>query len=182
MEIKLNTGDKITIPEDCEATIEGNQIIIKKQEGFKDGDILISKDSKYSKYFVIFKSYDKTTKFAFNSYFNSVDILNFYWFTEGFRLATEKEKQEFFDELKAKGLKWNAETKQIEKIRRRANKGEKFIFINALGGVDSTKEQNREIDDALWKASNYYLPNEKEQAIKDAERIRAIFKERTKLR
>lgn len=72
MEIKLNTGDKITIPEDCEATIEGNQIIIKKQEGFKDGDILISKDSKYSKYFVIFKSYDKTTKFAFNSYFNSI--------------------------------------------------------------------------------------------------------------
>ena len=102
MEIKLNTGDKITIPEDYEATIEGNQIIIKKQEGFKDGDILISKDSKYSKYFVIFKSYDKTTKFAFNSYFNSVDILNFYWFTEGFRLATEKEKQEFFDELKNK--------------------------------------------------------------------------------
>lgn len=39
MEIKLNTGDKITIPEDCEATIEGNQIIIKKQEGFKDGDL-----------------------------------------------------------------------------------------------------------------------------------------------
>lgn len=177
MKILLSTGDKVTFPEDYEVTIEGNQIIIKKQEGFKDGDILISKDSKY---FVIFKSYDKTTKFAFNSYFNSVDILNFYWFTEGFRLATEKEKQEFFDELKAKGLKWNAETKQMEKIRERVPLYSKYLFINSYGNVSGTIEYNDPSDDRKFNSGNYYLSEEREQAEKDAERIKAIFKERIK--
>ena len=179
MEIKLNTGDKITIPEDCEAIVEDNQIIIKKQEEFKDGDILISKDSKY---FVIFKSYDKTTNYAFNSYFNSVDILNFYWFTEGFRLATEKEKQEFFDELKAKDLRWNAETKQIEKIRNRVACGEVYLYIDKNGIICQMHDLYDAFDTQLYNIGNYYLLEEKEQAEKDAERIRAIFKERTKLR
>lgn len=181
MKILLSTGDKITIPEDCEATIEDNQIIIKKQEGFKDGDILISKDSKYSKYFVIFKSYDKTTKFAFNSYFNSADILNFYWFTEGFRLATEEEKQEFFDELKAKDLRWNSETKQIEKIRKRAMEDETYLYIHRDGNVHQTQESYSFFDNILYNLGNYYLLEERKQAEKDAERIKAIFKERTKL-
>lgn len=179
MKILLSTGDKITIPEDCEAIVEDNQIIIKKQEGFKDGDILISKDSKY---FVIFKSYDKTTNYAFNSYFNSADILNFYWFTEGFRLATEKEKQEFFDELKAKDLRWNAETKQMEKIRERVPLYSKYLFINSYGNVSGTIEYNDPSDDKKYNSGNYYLLEEREQAEKDAERIKAIFKERTKLR
>lgn len=44
MEIKLNAGDRINIPENCKATIEDNQIIIEEQkEDFKDGDVLHSK-------------------------------------------------------------------------------------------------------------------------------------------
>lgn len=179
MKILLSTGDKVTFPEDCGATIEGNQIIIKKQEEFKDGDILISK---YNKRIVIFSNYKKDNKRAFFSYFNSTNDPNdSTWFTKNFRLATEKEKQEFFDELKAKGLKWNAETKQMEKIRGRVPLYSKYLFINSYGNVSGTIEYNDPSDDKKFNSGNYYLLEEREQAEKDAEKIRTIFKERLKL-
>lgn len=178
MEIKLNTGDKITIPEDCEATIEGNQIIIKKQEEFKDGDILISK---YNKRIVIFSNYKKDNKRAFYSYFNNTNDSNdSIWFTKNFRLVTEEEKQKFFDELKAKGLKWNAETKKMEKFRKRVASGESYLYINFVG-IYQTQDCRSPFDDRKFNSGNYYLLKEREQAEKDAERIKAIFKERTKL-
>jgi len=60
MEIKLNAGDKITIPTGCKATIEDDLIIIEeKQEEFKDGDILRSTISNRT---IIFKSYKKDSK------------------------------------------------------------------------------------------------------------------------
>ena len=43
MEIKLSAGDRINIPENCQARIEDNQIIIDEQKELKDGDILHSK-------------------------------------------------------------------------------------------------------------------------------------------
>lgn len=179
MEIKLNTGDKITIPEDCEATIEGNQIIIKKQEEFKDGDILISK---YRRRIVIFSNYSKNSQYLFDSYFNSTDDLDFDWFTKNFRHTTEEEKQKFFDSLKAKGLKWNAETKQMEKIRKRVASGESYLYIDVYGNIHKTLEFHKVSDNLLYNLGNYYLLEEKEQAEKDAEKIKAIFKEKTKLR
>lgn len=178
MKILLSTGDKVTFPEDCEATIEGNQVVIKKREGFKDGDILISR---FQKEFVIFSNYSKNTQYLFDSYFNNTDNLDFDWFANNFRLATEKEKQEFFDELKAKGLKWNAETKQMEKIRERVPLYSKYLFINSYGNVSGTIEYNDPSDDRKFNSGNYYLLEEREQAEKDAEKIRTFFKERLKL-
>lgn len=180
MEIKLNAGDKITIPAGCKATIEDNQIIIKEQKEFKDGDILISK---YRKLIVIFSNYKKDNKLVFHSYFNSAnDPDDYTWFTEKFRPITEKEKQEFFDELKAKGLKWNAETKQMEKIIRRAIGGESYLYIDMFGDIYRTQDYHGPFDDSHYNLGNYYLLEEREQAEKDAERIKAIFKERIKLK
>ena len=114
MEIKLSAGDKLNIPENCKATIKDNQIIIEeKQEEFKEGDILIVRDTGL---IVILKNYQNEDKTVFCSYYNSEDRLNFNWLACYFSHATEEEKQAFFDELKAKGLRWNAETKQVEKI------------------------------------------------------------------
>lgn len=179
MEIKLSAGDKLNIPENCKATIKDNQIIIEeKQEEFKEGDILIVRDTGL---IVILKNYQNEDKTVFCSYYNSEDRLNFNWLACYFSHATEEEKQAFFDELKAKGLRWNAETKQMEKIRKRADRGEPYLYVNRLGGVCAIHELKSCFDDENFNSGNYYLPEEREQAEEDAKAIRAIFEKRLKV-
>lgn len=180
MEIKLNAGDKINIPANCKATIENNLIIIEEQkEEFKNGDILLSK---ITGIVVIFSHYTRDDKHIFGSYFDSTNNdPNTGWFTEKFRLATEKEKQAFFDELKAKGLRWNAETKTMEKIRKRAEKGELYLYIARNGEIVEEREGKSSFDDRNYNAGNYYyLPEEREQAEEDAKAVKAIYEKRLK--
>lgn len=175
MEIKLNAGDKIQIPTGCKATIEDNQIIIEeKQEEFKDGDILHSTETGKM---VIFKEYDHGNV-IFCSYYNTSNCDNFNWGGRYFRHATEEEKQTFFDELKAKGLKWNAKTKTMERIRKRAKKGENYLMVGAQGGLLEFTENDDDFDNKVFNSGNYYLLEEREQAEEDAAKVRAILQER----
>ena len=179
MEIKLNAGDKIQIPTGCKATIVDDLIVIEeKQEGFKDGDILHSLN--YDR-IVIFSNYNSDRKEIFESYFNSTNSLNPVWNTDCFRHATEEEKQAFFDDLKAKGLQWNAETKTMEKIRKRVEKGEYYLYITRNGKIFKEEENEFAFDDINYNSGNYYLLEEREQAEEDAKTIRAIFEKRVKV-
>lgn len=161
MEIKLNAGDRIIVPENCTATIEDNLIIIeeKQEKEFKEGDILHSRNYRRV---VIFSNYSRDDKHEFNSYFNSTNDPNSAWVTTSFRHATEEEKQAFFDELKAKGLRWDAKTKTMEKIRKRAEKGAEFLHINGLGDVVWNNDFGEgSTDDEYYKLGNYYLVEER---------------------
>ena len=178
MEIKLNAGDKIQIPENCKATIEDNQIIIEEQKEFKDGEILSAIDSTI---ILVFKSYHKNIN-VFCSYCNNTGWGNEGWNASKFRLATEEEKQEFFDELKAKGLRWNAKTKTMEKIRKRVQLDELYLYIDSNCEVKETIESGIFIDDENYNLGNYYLPEESEQAEEDAKAVKAIFEKRLKVK
>ena len=177
MEIRLTAGDKINIPENCKATIEDNQIIIEEQkEEFKDGDIL---KSNYNEAIIIFKAFVNEGKML--SYSNNYADINDGWLVDSFRHATEKEKQAFFDELKAKGLRWNAETKEMERIRGRAKIVEKYLTINEFGVVKELREEQCTFDNKKFNSGNYYLLSEREQAEEDAKSIKAIFEKRLKI-
>ena len=177
--IKLNAGDKIQIPTGCKATIEDNLIIIEEQkEEFKDGDILHSLNHDR---IVIFSKYSRNDKGLFDSYFCSTEDYTDAWFTDCFRHATEEEKQTFFDELWAKGLKWNAVTMQMERIRRRAELDEDYLYIDRGGNVIQEMEGATVFDDKNYNSGNYYLLSEREQAEEDAKAIKAIFEKRLKI-
>ena len=184
MEIKLNAGDKIQIPTGCKATIEDNQIIIEEKkeeqkEGFKDGDIL---HSKLTASVVIFKNYGDNSMDSFRIHYSNRNGGDLSLVTSSFRHATEEEKQTFFDELKAKGLRWNAETKTMERTRRRAKEGETYLFINSYGEVCETTEAGYPSDDEFYNLGNYYyLPEEREQAEAGAKAVKAIFEKRLKV-
>lgn len=179
MEIKLNAGDKIQIPTGCKATIEDNQIIIEEQkEEFKEGDILIARDTGL---IVILKNYQNEDKTVFCSYYNSEDRQNFNWIACYFSHATEEEKQAFFDKLYTKDLCWNEKNKTIEKIRKRAEKGNPYLTINRFGEVVELIEIRCIFDDENYNSGNYYLPNERAQAKKDAKAIKVIFEKRVKV-
>lgn len=179
MEIKLSAGDKIAIPTGCKATIEDNQIIIEEQKEFKDGDIL---HSKHTRRVLIFSNYTRDDKGVFDSYFNNTNDPNSTWHTKKFRHATEEEKQKFFDELNEKSLRWNAETKTMEKIRERAEKGEKYLFITGRGEIVEYTEDNDSNDDASYDLGNYYLLSARAQAEEDAQAVKAIYEKRLKVK
>ena len=177
MEIKLNAGDKITIPTGCKATIKDGFIVIEEKQEFKEGDILkcIESDN-----MVVFKNQYKHTS-AFRIYFSLIGESRRICLYSNFRHATEEEKQDFFDELKAKGLQWNEETKTMEKIRRRAKKGEEYLIVNRLGDVVKLVDEHSTFDDMNYNSGNYFLPKEIEEAELAAKFIRAIFEKRLKV-
>lgn len=180
MEIKLNVGDKINIPTGCKAVIKDGVITFEKeQEEFKDGDIL---HSKLTASVVIFKNYGDNSMDSFRIHYSNRNGGDLSWVTSSFRPATEEEKQAFFDDLKAKGLRWNAETKQIEKIRKRAKRGEKYLFITGRGEIVEYTEDNDSNDDASYDLGNYYLLSARAQAEEDAQAVKAIYEKRLKVK
>ena len=178
MEIKLSAGDTIQVPAGCKATIKENKIVIEKKQGFKDGDILHSKTTDR---IVIFKRYETELKDTFCSYYNNVNSTNSGWAVRFFCHATEQEKQAFFNDLKNKGLHWNAETKTMEKVRKRVKDGEFYLFITTCGGIEKHIEKNDNYDKKLYNRGNYYLLSERKEAEEDAKAIRAIFEKRKKV-
>lgn len=179
MEIKLSAGDKIQIPANCKATIEDDLIIIEEQkEEFKDGDILHSTQTDR---ILIFKNYSLEDNEKFSCYYNNLDLDNFNWAVSAFRHATKREKRHFFDDLKAKGLRWNAETKQMERIRKRVEKGKEYLIVNRLGDVVKLVDEHSTFDDMNYNSGNYFLPEEIEEAELAAKFIRAIFEKRLKI-
>ena len=178
MKVELQCGDTITIPDGCKATVKDNQIIVEEQQEFKDGDIVISK---FHKRVLVFSNYREGNKQAFDNYFDGVNVSRSGWFTTSFCLATEEEKQAFFNALKINGLRWDAELKQMKKIRKRAEFGDDYLFIDSFGTIAEISEYNDPYDDTRYNLGNYYLLEEREQAEKDAVAIRAIFEKRIKI-
>lgn len=144
---------------------------------FKDGDILYSKNS--MRVFIC-KITDGNKIYEFNSYYRS-DFLSSLQTNSYFRPATKEEEQHLFAELKAKKLKWNAETKTFEKFRVRAKDREKYLTINEFGEVIELDEDNCLYDDKKYNLGNYYILEERKQAEQDAKAVRAIYEKRTKI-
>ena len=134
MEIILNCGDKINIPDGCKAEIKDGVITIEKEitevGKFKEGDFfatlkgenvgIVKNQRTDGNVEEVYSHWDDFQIQNPNIPIRCTDI----------RLTTEKEKQRAIDEMKAKGLWWNAKEKEIEKIRWRAEKGEIYFTIN----------------------------------------------------
>lgn len=85
------------------------------------------------------------------------------------RFATKEEKQKLFDVLAKNGYKWNAETKELEKVLPRVPKGEKFFAFCGTLEVFQREEERDLLCDGYYKAGNYFLTEEEaEKAAKKA--------------
>lgn len=83
---------------------------------FKDGDIVAAETDSGLQVFILQKAKSDYQGYCYIGYdfeFNEVFDAGEWVFD---RLATEKEKAELFDTIKANGYKWNAETKTLEKL------------------------------------------------------------------
>lgn len=192
MKVELQNGDRITIPEGCKAQIDGNEVVVEKEEAktqdFKDGDVLTS--LRDNKVVFIFKEDELKQKYNENGYYvchtanyvidvSTKDSLLFCGHKKDARLATEEEKQFLFDKMKEQGLRWNAEEKKVEKIRWRAKYGEEYWYVTSSCAVagDFMREENSltgsgAIED--WRGYNHF--RKKAQAKEAAKRMKEVLR------
>lgn len=141
MELTLKAGDSLNIPEGCKAVIKDGSVVFEREQKFKDGDVLVSVENGHRHDAFIYESTDKK---GFHSYYIGIDVcgqlsfsesLSDRWCNEDLSYATEEEKQLLFAKMKEQGLRWNAEEKRVEKIRWRAEYGEKYFVLNMDGRI-----------------------------------------------
>ena len=181
MNIQFTQGDTVAIPAGCIAEIKDGVITFSPQQEpkqeFKDGDILID-DAKPNdathKIMMIFKG-NRTSVGAYRCYIirdlsgllTRDDVCCSMGHCE-IRLATEEEKQELFDLMNEKGLRWNAAEKRVEKIRWRANDKRAYYCIRDQGDVMPTCEAGFPSDEDKWVFGNYFRTEEQAKAAAEA--------------
>lgn len=178
MKVELQCGDTITIPEGCKAIVKDGSVVFEKEEKekvqeFKDGDILVSTANGIRHNAFIYKVEDKKGS---HSYYIGIDIcgqlsfdkyLSCRWGNYDLSYATEEEKQLLFDKMKEQGLCWNAEKKEVEKVRWRAKKGDRFYCFDTDFSVLDGLEEGSKLDDSSWRSYNYFRTAEQvKEAIK----------------
>ena len=182
MEIILNCGDKINIPDGCKAKIKEGVITIESAvKEFKDGDILTSN---IKECVMIYRKRDRRRHpeaayyhcYATRECLRVVDdaIESFFDNINFWHLATEEETQFLFDKMAEQNLRWNAEEKKVEKIRWRAEKEGFYYFFTTSLNVAKAEEDGKEVASHRYAAYNYFRTEE--QAEKASELIKATLK------
>lgn len=175
MEIILNCGDKINIPDGCKAEIKDGVITIEKKPKFKDGDIFFN-DGVIG----IYRNGGGGDSIFYHCalmderLFLGKNKPSYFGWDEDARLATVEEKQLLFDKLAEQGLRWNAEEKKVEKIRWRAEYGEEYCYVGNQGIIMVDKEDGHCVDENRHEFGNYFRT--KEQAEKAAKLIKETLK------
>ena len=177
MKVELQCGDKITIPEGCEAIVNGNEVVVEKEEKeFKRGDVIVSKMNEIL--LVTIYDFDSNLLTSFvnidahgNLFNNPYQKWNV---SHDWRLATEEEKQLLFDKMKEQGLRWNAEEKRVEKIRWRAKKGEAYCRIGLGGEVFHEIDRRTDVDNIFYDTLNHFRTSE--QAEEAAKRVKEVLR------
>lgn len=178
MKVELQCGDSITIPKGCKAVIKYGCVVFEKEEKeevqeFKNGDVLVVVVNGKRHNAFIYKGSDVLGFHLFYAGINADgnllinDSSNGRWGNEILSYATNEEKQFLFDKMKDQGLCWNAEKKEVEKVRWRAKKGDRFYCFDTDFSVLDGLEEGSKLDDSSWRSYNYFRTAEQvKEAIK----------------
>ena len=181
MKVELQCGDTITIPKGCKAIVKDGSVVFEREQNFKDGDILIITENGRRRNVFIYKNTDESGYHSFYAGVNAGNSLVISKFPEQrwgdddlLDYATEEEKQLLFDKMKEQGLRWNAEKKQVEKIRWRAENGCRYFYIGSCIKVGSSTDLCYIEDEERLEIGNYF--QSKEQAREAARRLKEALR------
>lgn len=138
MEVKIKQGAGLV-----DATIEvvdGVMVVSPKEVKFepKEGDVVTSVQNGVYEGTAIFEEEDNLEAWFHASISKSGKLYTsgYMGYVDDLRPATEEEKQKLFDKLKEEGYEWDAEKKELVKIKWEPNEGEEFWFpINKAGSI-----------------------------------------------
>ena len=190
MKVELQCGDTITIPEGCKAIVKDGSVVFekeekeeKKEQEFKDGDVLVD-DYKAQpflcKIIMIYKGI-KSEDGCYECYIlrnseGGLAINDNCCNTPRARVrsATEEEKEQLFDAMKERGLQWNAEAKRVENIRWRIKEGDKYHYIFSTLEVSDTIYYDSDVHRLRVENYNYFRTIE--QAEEAARRMKETLR------
>ena len=178
MEIILNCGDKINIPDGCKAEIKDGVITIEKERTetpkFKDGDFVTSIGGRVMG--IVYECRDNNGDPVIYMHWDNDSKLGQFkkWRAEVFRLATEKERQTITAQMAEQNLRWNAEEKELEWIRWRAEDGEEYCYVGNQGIIMVDKEDGHCADKNRHEFGNYFRT--REQAEGAAKLVKATLR------
>lgn len=183
MELKLNSGDVITIPDDCKAVIKDNVITVEKEEQeFKDGDFCTVKTSHRSWIF-IYKSNKENNRVYYYALLLSGLKLPLYDSScvaskDETSVSTKEEKQMLLDAMHADGKDWDADKKQIVDYKWKPKSGEVYYHIDYSFNIqiDSLVWYDDALDEIHFSNGNCFKTTEEAQ--KYADKFVEILKER----
>lgn len=182
MEVIYKYGDSITIPDGCKVSIKYGCVVFEKEQSFKDGDILVSVEKNFRRNAFIYKN---TADEGFHSYYIGLDACGQLsscekptnrWGNDELSYATEEEKQLLFDKMKKRNLRWNAEKKQVENIRWRADIGEYYYFIATTGLICEAESKKEELYTDNYRYSFFNQFRTEKQAQEAAKRVKETLK------
>lgn len=183
MELKLNSWDIITIPDDCKAVIKDNVITVEKEgQEFKDGDFY-TVQTLYGSYVFIYKSNKDDNRVYYYALSLSGLRLPLYDNSclapkDETSVSTEEEKQMLLDAMHADEKDWDADKKQIVDYRWKPKSGEVYYSIDYSFYI--------QIDSLVWCGdaldeihfSNWNCFKTREEAQKYADKFIELLKER----
>lgn len=153
MEVKIKKGTEL-IPATIEM-VDGNMIVFPQVDEFipKDGDIVFVKGG--VEHILIYK--EKTLEYivayvdfidneCLSEVSNAVHLKNIV----DLRPATEKEMQKLFDKLKEKGLAWDAEKRELVKLKWKPVLSEVYFRVEFVDDEFRYADWN-------WKNSTYEI-------------------------
>jgi hypothetical protein len=153
-----------------------NEELRKKEEGKmfipKDGDVVYNDRKKSTSIFKSQTEYGSTIYAGIDS--DGHVFIDERGWSSPTRLANQKETFTFFDALKGKGVRWNAEKKKIEKLRWRAKQGEKYWIVQGTGDIEFTTEREDAADNTFYDYGNYHKT--KEMATKARDEVSSLYK------
>lgn len=183
MELKLNSGDVITIPDDCKAVIKDKIITVEKEvQEFKDGDFCVYSRDKHCLRVYIHKSGSNNNLYPFSYAYTNIKytILEYdgcCGIIESMpRLATEEEKQFLLDVLHANGKDWDADNKQIVDYKWEPKIGEIYYCISYSLDVVGDYWSDNHWDNLAYNSGNCFKTEDEAQ--KYADKFAKILKER----
>lgn len=165
MEVKVQDGDIINVPHGLKPIIKDTYITFKKQPVFKNGDVLVV-DSfnktavNATDYMLIYNGVQYKDGFGHHIYIdkggNIIRNSKIFCDSSQLRHATISEKYSFFNHLEKENLKWNEKEYKLECIRWRANKNEKYYYLDSYLEVDIMTETGSWVDDDMYESGNYF--------------------------
>lgn len=163
------------------AHIENGEIIVEVElkDKFepKDGDFLIAKN------LGVFIYNGRETDLSYGAYVGTLDgkivvsvLQDGRWaFKRDSRFATPEEKADFLKRLETEEhRRWNADTKKLEPIRWRAEKGATYYYVDERGNVLACSDTHGCADDWRYFFRNYFRT--REAAKPYAEKMKELFK------
>ena len=152
MGVKIKNGEEM-----IDATIEmvdGVMIVSPKVEKFepKDGDVVAIKNGQHV--FIIKEYIEKGCGYAYIgwNFGNDEEFIEGQWCYS--RFATEEERKKLFDKLKEEGYEWNAEKKELVKIKWKPSYNGKYYFKPRLDMGQFMAHKTKWLNNATDKVYN----------------------------